>query len=292
MRKSLEDSNEPVRAAAAEALGTLMKVVGERAMGGKVEELDELRRVKVKEAFEKAVTKCRNGASGAGVPAPKAAAAAPAPQPSAKPKPVSGSSFAEGQTADEIATATARRQQGERAAAPNCCLTTPWLSTSFAKSSPTSGSQRSACATDGECAVLKPAPRLTLRRQAKKPPAAAAPPAPPAVKKPPPTAAASSKAPTGPAKPSEPLKYKFSQEDAEAQVDAGALPAAVVAQLNDANWKERLAGITALYEWLEGGEIGNVESELVVRWLSKKPGWKESNFQVSRVQQPRCCECS
>lgn len=87
MRKNLEDSNEPVRAAAAECLGTLMKVIGERAMGGKVEELDELRRQRVKDAFEKAAPKCRNGVS-AGGPASKAApVAAPPPPPAAAPKP-------------------------------------------------------------------------------------------------------------------------------------------------------------------------------------------------------------
>jgi len=79
----------------------------------------------------------------------------------------------------------------------------------------------------------------------------------------------------------------MSQEDAEAQVEGGALPEAMVAQLSDANWKQRLQGITALHDWLAGGEMNGVESELVVRWLSKKPGWKESNFQVSSLRLTR-----
>lgn len=39
----------------------------------------------------------------------------------------------------------------------------------------------------------------------------------------------------------------------------------------------------SLHSWLSGGEMENVESELIVRYLSKKPGWKESNFQVSLI---------
>jgi len=31
---------------------------------------------------------------------------------------------------------------------------------------------------------------------------------------------------------------------------------------------------------LEGMDPSEVEAELVIRFLSKKPGWKESNFQV------------
>lgn len=36
----------------------------------------------------------------------------------------------------------------------------------------------------------------------------------------------------------------------------------------------------ALEAWLRGGELVNVESEMIVRYLAKKPAWKESNFQV------------
>jgi cytoskeleton-associated protein 5 len=82
LKKALGDSGEPVRVAAADGLGTLMKVVGERAMGGKTDDLDDLRKAKVKEAFEKAEVKCKNGGAAAR-PAP--AAAAPA---ASKPKPV------------------------------------------------------------------------------------------------------------------------------------------------------------------------------------------------------------
>ena len=79
---ALEDSGEPVRVAAAEALGTLMKCVGERALQGQIEPLDGLRKEKVMEWFEKAVVKCK-----AGAPPSRAAIAPPAPV-AVKPKPV------------------------------------------------------------------------------------------------------------------------------------------------------------------------------------------------------------
>ena len=69
----LGDGTESVRIEAAGALGTVMKIVGERAMNPVVEPLDDLRKTKVKEAFEKATVKCK-----AGAPAPPKPAAAPA----------------------------------------------------------------------------------------------------------------------------------------------------------------------------------------------------------------------
>lgn len=80
----LEDSGEPVRVAAAEGLGTLMKCVGERAFGGQLEGLDGLRKEKVMEWFEKAEVKCKVGAPPSRAAAPVVAAAPAA----VKPKPV------------------------------------------------------------------------------------------------------------------------------------------------------------------------------------------------------------
>lgn len=76
----------------------------------------------------------------------------------------------------------------------------------------------------------------------------------------------------------EPLKYRMSQEDAEAQAES-VLPLTVLTELANSNWKLRLAAMEELQTWLEG-EGSTAEAELIVRVLSKKPGWKESNFQV------------
>lgn len=56
---ALEDSSEPVRVAGQEALGTLMKLVGERALNAQMDGLDDIKKAKVKEFFEKAQVKCK-----------------------------------------------------------------------------------------------------------------------------------------------------------------------------------------------------------------------------------------
>jgi cytoskeleton-associated protein 5 len=71
----LGDSGEPVRAVAADCLGTMMKLLGERAFNPYIEGVGELQMAKVKEAYAKAEIQYRIGGSKAG-PA-KTSAAAP-----------------------------------------------------------------------------------------------------------------------------------------------------------------------------------------------------------------------
>lgn len=73
---SLGDSGEPVRVAAAEGLGTLMKCVGEEVFSKEMDGLDALRKEKVMEQFGKAEVKCKKGGF-----SPSRAAAPPAPIP-------------------------------------------------------------------------------------------------------------------------------------------------------------------------------------------------------------------
>lgn len=68
----LEDGFEGARNEAAACLGILMKMVGERPLNALMDGLADIRKVKVKEAYEKAVVKCKAGA-------PKAPAAAKEP---------------------------------------------------------------------------------------------------------------------------------------------------------------------------------------------------------------------
>lgn len=70
--KLLGDTSEPVRSSAAEAMGTLMKIIGERGMNPYLEGLDDIRKTKIKEFFELAVVKAKEKP-----PAPPAAAKAP-----------------------------------------------------------------------------------------------------------------------------------------------------------------------------------------------------------------------
>lgn len=58
--KLLTESSEVLRSAAAEVLGTVMKIMGERAMNPYLEGLDEIRRSKIKEYHDKAEVKAKD----------------------------------------------------------------------------------------------------------------------------------------------------------------------------------------------------------------------------------------
>jgi cytoskeleton-associated protein 5 len=73
----LEDGFEGARNEAATCFGTLMKMVGERPLNATMENIADVRKAKVKEAFEKATVKCKSGstpASRASAPAAKKSA--------------------------------------------------------------------------------------------------------------------------------------------------------------------------------------------------------------------------
>ncbi|CCX06110.1 armadillo-type protein [Pyronema domesticum] len=74
-RALLTDTSAPMRDCAAEAMGTLMKILGERAMNPYMEGLDDIRKTKIKEFFDTATVKAKEKPKPvAPPPAPKAAA--------------------------------------------------------------------------------------------------------------------------------------------------------------------------------------------------------------------------
>ena len=239
---ALGDAAGDVRDAGAAGLGTLMKLVGERPMNQFVDQLDDIKKAKVKEECANAVVKVKMG-TGAPASAPKAApklaAAAPIRGAPAQAKP---------RTSDKenMPPANGHATQG---AAPVF---------GGVDGSPTKGpSSRSLPAK-------KPAPVAALA--AKKPLAPAA------------ASKVGGKSGAGAAAATEPVKFRFTPEDAETKA-AEVLPSDLTTLIASANWKERLEGMGKLNEWL-GSSAAEVESEIVVRALGKKPGWKESNFQV------------
>ena len=74
--KLLTESTEVTRAGGAEILGTVMKIMGERAMNPYLDGLDDIRKTKIKEYFEAAVVKAKDKPKPT-APPPKAAAPAP-----------------------------------------------------------------------------------------------------------------------------------------------------------------------------------------------------------------------
>ncbi|KAJ1308957.1 hypothetical protein OPQ81_004640 [Rhizoctonia solani] len=244
----LEDSDEKVRTGAAEGLGLTMKIVGERALNPVMESMDDIRKAKVKEAFEKAQVKCKATAAPPPKPPP---AAAPAKKKKAAPPPKPDMVFDD--VPPKESPAAKKAEVLDDMAPP--------------KAKP-------------PARFLKKGPAAAEKPETEKPakPAAAA----PSKKLPPAVAAASAKSTkAGPPPATDTFKYKFSPEDADA-LSADLVPAQIQTDLADAQWKVRLAALEEMSTWLDGELNGaGVESEVLFRFLGKKPGWGEKNFQVS-----------
>ncbi|XP_059831965.1 cytoskeleton-associated protein 5 isoform X3 [Hypanus sabinus] len=65
---------------------------------------------------------------------------------------------------------------------------------------------------------------------------------------------------------------------------AAVLPASCLQQLDSSNWKERLASMEEFQKGVEVTEKKALPCQALVRMLSKKPGWKETNFQVMQMK--------
>ncbi|PVV02077.1 hypothetical protein BB560_003480 [Smittium megazygosporum] len=77
--------------------------------------------------------------------------------------------------------------------------------------------------------------------------------------------------------------YRYSSSDDLDGAIASIIPSEILDMLQSSLWKDRLNGIKMLTEHLTSMDDFNsgLEPELVIRQLAKKPGWKESNFQVN-----------
>jgi len=102
-----------------------------------------------------------------------------------------------------------------------------------------------------------------------------------ASKKPAPGSSGPSKQATG-AAPTAPgaldtFKFKHPPEEADA-LALDLIPASIMADFGDANWKTRLAALDEMSAWLDD-DVVDIDAEVVVRFMAKK-GWSEKNFQV------------
>uniref|UniRef100_A0A8C5CAU8 TOG domain-containing protein n=1 Tax=Gadus morhua TaxID=8049 RepID=A0A8C5CAU8_GADMO len=62
------------------------------------------------------------------------------------------------------------------------------------------------------------------------------------------------------------------------------LPASCLEHLDSANWKERLASMEEFQKAVETMDKIEMPCQALVRMLAKKPGWKETNFQVMQMK--------
>ncbi|XP_015517850.2 protein mini spindles isoform X1 [Neodiprion lecontei] len=69
-------------------------------------------------------------------------------------------------------------------------------------------------------------------------------------------------------------------DDLAAQI----LPAEVLSGLTDSIWKTRLAAVEQLIQIVKEMETADVSTQVIVRTLAKKPGLKDTNFQVLKLR--------
>ena len=240
----LEDSYAGARDEAANAFGTLMKMVGERPLVAVMDSLADVRKAKVKEAYEKATVKAKVAAGGP--PKPPPAVKVPPKKAVKKELPPTPEALTSPPEDDTPTPEKKVRGPPARLSAKKV----PGVTTASAPGAATASAS---------------AP-------AKKPPPAAAVAA---------ASAAASKPIKGgaPVPPSalDTFKYKHTPEDAEA-LAAEIIPPNFITDLGDANWKTRLAALEEMTTWVES-MVEELDAEVVVRALGKK-GWGEKNFQV------------
>ncbi|XP_022071183.2 cytoskeleton-associated protein 5 isoform X2 [Acanthochromis polyacanthus] len=208
--KQVNDSAPEVRDAAFEALGTAMKVVGEKAVNPFLADLDKLKLDKIKECADK--VELPGGRKGAG-----------------------GGGGGGGGAAEKKPAAKAAAEAPPKSSAP---------------------------------------PRKTTAAASK---ASAGPP-----KKGKPASAAGGKAKKA-ADSKEVAETELAMEVCE-DLAARVLPAACLQQLDSANWKERLASMEEFQRAVETMDKAVMPCQALVRMLAKKPGWKETNFQVMQMK--------
>lgn len=200
--KTINESDPTVRDSSAEALGTAMKLVGEKNISPFLTEVDALKMEKIKEYFEKAVITVK-------VPGvkkearPKTAPAKPAPKAgSSEPKPVA-----------RPASGIAQKKAPVRKA--------PAASGGLSKSASTKN-------------VL-------------------------------------------------PTERDLSQEEID-ETAADILPPEVIADLVNTDWKQRLSAVQTFQQTLSSFDAKCGHTQVLVRVLAKKPGLKDTNFQVLKLR--------
>ncbi|KAF9246549.1 hypothetical protein BU15DRAFT_85302 [Melanogaster broomeanus] len=207
----LEDGFEGARNEAAVCLGTLMKMVGERPLNAVIDALADVRKAKVKEAYEKASVKCKAGSGGPPKPPPSAKEPPKKKAPAKLPVEATPPSAIH----DDEPPAKPLGKPPPRLAAKKGPVATAEGGSPAAKSGPPTASAP---------AVKKSIPAVASK----------------GAKAPPPTAPGAL----------DTFKYRHTPEDAEG-LAVGLIPGSVMEGLGDANWKARLAACEEMTTWLE-----------------------------------------
>ncbi|XP_014206626.1 protein mini spindles isoform X2 [Copidosoma floridanum] len=204
--KTLNEPDPSVRDNSADALGTAMKLVGEKAMSPFLVDLDNLKMTKIKESAEKATILVKITTERKALPSEKSSVTRKAAEPSTK---------------NEDSDAKAKRPK-------------------------TASTKKTAV---GKKLAASSVTNLTNPKKS------------------------SSKA----------VEKNLSNEEVD-EMAAELLPAEVLSGLVDANWKTRLVAVEQLNEFVQQMDSSRVSTQLVLRVLAKKPGFKDTNFQVLKLR--------
>ncbi|NWZ61771.1 CKAP5 protein, partial [Acrocephalus arundinaceus] len=216
--KHINDSAPEVRDAGFEALGTALKVAGEKAVNPFLADVDKLKLDRIKECAEKVELVYGKKTGGAAE--------------KKEGKPVAGKTAALAGPADAATAKDAATKPG------------PLKKASAVKAGipPKKGKPATAAGTGGAGAKGKKSPETKEIFEAE-------------------------------------LSIEVCEEKA-----AAVLPASCIQQLDSGNWKERLACMEEFQKAVELMERSEMPCQALVRMLAKKPGWKETNFQVMQMK--------
>ncbi|XP_026670191.1 protein mini spindles isoform X2 [Ceratina calcarata] len=202
--KTLNEPDPTVRDSSAEALGTAMKLIGEKAMMPFLTDMDNLKLTKIKECAEKAVIHVK-------VPTASKVSERPNTAPS------------------KIESTAKTKKETKPAKRPNTSTTKKPSSKKPSASSLTNlaGSKKSGSKLQTE--------------------------------------------------------KNYSVEEIE-EMAMQSLPSDVLSGLVDSNWKNRLSAVEQLFEFVKQMDPVEIPVQVVVRTMARKPGFKDTNFQVLKLR--------
>ncbi|KAI7835029.1 hypothetical protein BX661DRAFT_202747 [Kickxella alabastrina] len=287
LKTGLDDGDAGVRESAAECLGTMSKLVTAKLLDPFIEGVDKIKLEKINEYAEKATIKAK---------APVAAKPKPTPVTSKpRPRPAGAAPAGPARAAPPAAAASGSSEPVDGLSA-NLPPHIRMKLEASARAAAIKKAQREGKPID-DLLPPAPAPAAAAAPRAAPPtnkrPAGPAPPQAPR-KSPAAVAAAAAAAAAKPGAKGKPaaagkdagdaVKMRFANDDSLDENIAGAIPEGVLTGFDSAKWKDRVEAMDQLKEHLgdQAASGSGVHPELVVRQLGRKPGWKESNFQVGQ----------
>uniref|UniRef100_A0A182QHS5 TOG domain-containing protein n=1 Tax=Anopheles farauti TaxID=69004 RepID=A0A182QHS5_9DIPT len=223
--KTLNESDPGVRDASADAIGTAMKLVGEKTIGPYLTEVDALKMAKIKECCERAVITVK-------IPAARKEV-----RPATAPPKTAGATIRKAPSETKVASSSGGSATVQRPATATSTAVKKVVSGGGLKKSATGGSLggRGGGGSGGSKAGASQSVANTEK--------------------------------------------DLSQEEIDERAGE-ILPPDAIGGLVDANWKTRLSAVESFAAAVPGLEAKPGLSQVLLRSLAKKPGFKDTNFQV------------